>query len=161
MEHFQVARDKAKKNLKVADHMTFMTYPLVKDSRILLSIMENLFLALTNSMGAILYYDRLFKRVPPFHDTFESKYSLFKERCIGRYNLSKDYLALMEEVKDIILQHKKSPVEFTRKDAFVICSDNYRMKTITIEKIKEYISRTKSFVSAMESITSKNEGIFR
>lgn len=161
MEDFQIVRDKARKNLKVADHMTFMTYPLVKDTRVLLAIMENIFLALTNSMGAILHYDRLFKRVPPFHDTYESKYNLFKERCVRRYNLSKDYLKLMEEVKEIILQHKKSPVEFTRKDAFVICSDNYKIKTITVEKVKDYISRTKRFVKDMETITSKDEAIFK
>lgn len=161
MEEFQIVRDKARKNLKVADHMTFMTYPLVKDTRLLLSIMENIFLALTNSMGAILYYDRLFKRVPPFSDTYGSKYNLFKERCVRRYNLNKDYLKLMEEVKEIILQHKKSPVEFTRKDAFVICSDNYKIKTITVEKIKNYISKTKRFVKDMETITSKDERIFK
>lgn len=161
MEHFQIARDKAIKNLKVADYMTFMTYPLVKDNRLLLAIMENIFLALTNSMGAILHYDRLFKRVPPFSDTYESKYNLFRERCVQKYNLSSEYLKLMEEVKEIILQHKKSPVEFTRKDAFVICSDNYKIRTITIEKIKDYISKTKRFVKDMQTITSKDEGIFR
>lgn len=160
MEEFQIARGNAKKNLKAADHMTFMTYPLVKDSRILLAVMENLFLALTNSMGAILHYDRLFKRVPPFHNTFESKYRLFREKSVRRYNLNNDYLTLMEEVKDIIVQHKKSPVEFTRKNAFVICSDDYRIKTVTLEKIKDYISRTKRFVNDMETITRKNERIF-
>ncbi len=161
MEQFQIARDKARKNLQTADYMAFMTYPLVKDSRILLAVTENLFLALTNSMAAILHHDRLFKKIPPFQDTYESKYGLFKEKSIRMHNLSKDYLALMEEVKEIIIQHKKSPIEFTRRDAFIICSDDYRIKVINIEKIKEYISKTKRFVEDMETITKENERIFK
>ncbi|MCP3682530.1 MAG: hypothetical protein GY861_07545, partial [bacterium] len=47
MEKFQEAREKARKNINVADHMFCMTYPLVKDNRLLLAILENIFLGFT------------------------------------------------------------------------------------------------------------------
>ena len=56
--------------------------------------------------------------------------------------------------------HKKSPVEFTRKDTFVIANGGYKLKTVTIDKIKEYIQHTKEFIKLMEEIVSKNEQIF-
>ena len=65
MEQFQESRDNAKKKIQIADHMLGVTYPLVKDTKLLVVIMENIFLAYTNAMAAILYHERLFKRIPP------------------------------------------------------------------------------------------------
>jgi hypothetical protein len=160
MEKFQEYREKAKRNLQVADHMIYMTYNIVKDPKLLLAIMENIFLALTHSMSSVLYYERLFKKVPPFTDNFESKFTIFKERCAPKFKVEKEYLNLIREVKDIILEHKKSPVEFVRKDRFVICNGNYKMKTISVDQIKKYISQTKTFVGKMNQIVSENESIF-
>ncbi len=160
MERFQEAREQARRNLKVADHMAFITYPLVKDNKLLLAILENVFLAQTNALGSLLYYERLFKRIPPFHDNFESKINMFRERCIERYKLSKEYVLMMTEIKNIILEHKRSPVEFSRSEGFVICAENYRFKKISIEQIRSYIEKTKEFLGKVEEITKKDEGIF-
>ena len=42
MEKFQEAREKALRNLQIADHMVSTTYPLLKDNRLLLTATENL-----------------------------------------------------------------------------------------------------------------------
>ncbi|MCK4521930.1 MAG: hypothetical protein KAU20_05115 [Nanoarchaeota archaeon] len=160
MERFQELRDRAKKKIMLADHIITQTYPLIKDPKLLLSAIENIFLALTNSMGSLLHYERLFKRIPPFQDTFDSKFNIFKERCVEKYNIKQDYISVIKELKDIIIEHKKSPMEFVRNDRFVICSDNYRMKTIDIDKIKKMMHITKDFVFDMEKIVSRNEEIF-
>lgn len=160
MEKFQEAREKAIKNIKVADHMLTQTYPLVKDPKLLLAVMENIFLSLTNSIAAILYYERIFKRIPPFMDNFESKFNMFKIKVAGKYNFTPEDLNFILSVKNIIISHKKSPVEFTRKDVFVICNGNYKMQTISFEEIKKYLSKTKEFVRNMTEIVSKNEGLF-
>ena len=112
-------------------------------------------------MDAILYYDRVFKKVPAFHDIFESKFNLFKARSAKRYQIGNDHLILMQEIKDILLEHKKSPVEFTRRDKFVICSDKYVMRTISLEEMGGYINKAKLFIQAVDTITTENERIFR
>lgn len=160
MEKFQEARDKARKKLKVADHMITMTYPLVRDTRLLIAVMENLFLALTNSMASVLYYERLFKRIPPFHDNFDSKFNMFRAKIVPRYKIDTSHIHMLNEIKDIIIQHKKSPVEFTRKDMFVIASNTYNLKTISVDQIKKYIAKSKMFLEEMEGIVSKDEQIF-
>lgn len=160
MEKFQEAREKALENLRIADHMVSVTYPLLKDNKLLLAAMENLFLSLTHAMNAILYYDRLFKRVPPFSDTFEVKFDLFRKSCVPRYNIGKSHPALIREVRDILVSHKKSPVEFSRKDTFVICSPDYRLRTISVKELKEYLTEAKVFIQSMVRIVQHNEGIF-
>ena len=161
MEKFQEARAKAQKSIKIADHILSVTYPLVKDPKLILAIIENIFLAYTNAMSAILYYDRLFKKIPPFNEAFESKFNTFKARCVEKYNLDKTYLIDMQDIKNTISEHKKSPIEFARKDKFVICSENYKMRAIGLNELSTYINKAKVFIQEVDNITSKNDGLFR
>ena len=160
MEEFQVLRDKALQKIKVADHMLFMTYPLVKDPKLLLAIIENIFASLDYGMSSLLYHERLFKKIPPFHDSFTSRFEIFKSRMIPQHDLSPRYSQLINDVRSIISEHKKSPVEFARKDKFVICSPTYSLKTVDINLVKKYIFETKIFVESINKIVSKNERIF-
>ncbi|MBL7054443.1 hypothetical protein ISS05_01655 [Candidatus Woesearchaeota archaeon] len=159
MEKFQELREIAKKKLQLADHILTMTYPIVNDGRLLLAVMENIFLALTNAMGSVLYYERLFKRVPPFHDNFSSKFNLFKEYA-EKKKVNEEYLKLIQNTKSIIVKHKTSPVEFARKDQFVICNGSYKTHTISVNELKDYIAKAKSFLRQTQDIVSENENLF-
>jgi hypothetical protein len=160
MEKFQELRENAKKKIGIADHMLTQTYPLVQDPKLLLSVLENVFLALTNSVGSVLYYERLFKRIPPFQENFDSKYNIFRARIVNRYNIDKKYVDILKDIKEMLLQHRKSQMEFTRKDKLVICDEEYRMKTLSINDIKEYIETTKEFIDISQQITKKDEKLF-
>lgn len=161
MEEFQLARAKAQEKLKLADHMLTQTFPLVKDPKLLVAVMENLFLALTNAMGSVLYYERTFKRIPPFVDNFEKKFEIFKQNCIPKHKISREYITIISEVKEAVLAHRTSPVEFARDGNFVICSDTYKLKTLSVKQIGKYIEKTKTFLKETSAIVRENEGIFR
>ena len=161
MERFQESREKAKKNIHIADHMLTVTYPLVKDTKLLLAILENVFLGYVNAMSAILYHDRLFKTIPPFQNTYESKLRMFKEKSMRKHKLSNDYLMELQEIRELLKEHKESPVEFVKQDKFVICSETYKMKTIGLKNIQQYIDRAKLFIAEVDKITQKNESLFR
>jgi hypothetical protein len=161
MEKFQESVEKAKKRISVADHLLYVTYPLVKDPKLLLAVIENIFLAYTNSIASLLYFERLLKRIPPFQENFDSKFMIFKETCVLKYNIDKSYIVDIQDLKNIIIAHRKSPVEFARKDRFVICSDNYKLKTISVDELKKQIDKAKLFIQEINNITSKDEGLFR
>jgi hypothetical protein len=146
MELFQEQLLKANKNLKIADHMFYVTYPLLKDYKLMPLILENIFLALTNALSALLNYELVFKRVPEFSDNFESKFNVFKEHCLERHSFDKDILNILVQVKELVLKHRKSPVEFYKNEKFVICSDDYKITTLSVEDIKKYIAKTKVFI---------------
>ncbi len=160
MEHFQELREIAKKKIIVADHMLTQTYPMVKEPKLLLAVLENIFLALANAMTSLLEYERLFKRIPAYQETFDSKLNIFRIRLVDKYKIDKKYVQMISDVKETILEHKKSPVEFARKDKLVICDDEYQMKSISLAGIKQNISDTKQFIDIIQKITSKNEDIF-
>jgi len=160
MEKFQLLKEEALKNYRIADHILNVTYPLIKDTKLLLGVTENLFLALTQAMSSILHHERLFKLVPPFHDNFESKFNLLHQKR-SRYNIQQEHLDLMLELKEIILLHKKSPVEFRKKDRFIICTKNYKVKAITANQLKNYLKKTKGFLDLTNHTVSRNEYIFK
>jgi hypothetical protein len=159
MEKFQESLKKAKQETHVADHMIFVTYNVVNNPRLLFSAMKKILVSMLFALDALLQYERLFKRISAIPQTYTSKLLLLKKHC-QKYKLSQNYIYLIKELNDLIVEHEKSPVEFSRKKRFVICSRDYRMKTITINKIKEYLSRNKAFLKDVEAITRKN-GIFK
>jgi hypothetical protein len=161
MERFQEHKQKAVRNLEIGEHMLTVTYPLLKDTKLLLGVCENIFLALTNIMSSVVYHELTFKRVPPFQDDFDSKFSVFNRRIVPRYGVKKDYIDLLRDMKELVLKHKKSPVEFVRKDKFIICDDNYEYEAIDAAKLRKYLDDAKEFYKDMSKITEKHENIFK
>lgn len=140
----------AKKALRTADHMTYMTYPLVRDLKIIVSITENIYLAVINAMESVLQYDRFYKRINPLAENFDSRFQVFKEKCAPRYEFDKDDLILIDELRNIIKHHTDSNMEFVRSDKLIICSPTFKMKTLDISAIKQYLVRTKKFIRKAE-----------
>ncbi|MFH1071934.1 MAG: hypothetical protein V1743_00730 [Nanoarchaeota archaeon] len=144
METYQEYREKALKHIMIADHMLVITYPLVNDPKLLLTILENISESLRCSVRALLHYELLYKKIDIFQETPEEEMRIFKEESRA-YGISKHYLDVIEQVRGILKEHKESPMEFARKETFVICGENYTLKTLSEQLIKTYITKTKEF----------------
>ena len=160
MEKFQKLRDAANEKLHLADHMLTMTYPIVRDPKLLLSVIENLFLSFSYSMSSLLHYERLFKRLPDFADNFASKFELLKENS-SRYNIDSETIKTIQSLKEIIIAHKNSPMEFQRSETLVICNEDYQTLMISETIIKNYLEKIKLFIKNSSNIVSEDEKIFR
>lgn len=152
MEDFKKLLREANSSFKTADHLLYVTYPLLKDNKLIISMTENLNTALLKSMEALLYYDRAYKRIEIFSEDFYSKFDVFKRECALRYGLDRSYITLIQDLRDIINERKKSKMEFVKNDKYVICSDNYSIKTITINKLKEYLNISRPFLKKVNQI---------
>ena len=161
MEKFQELILESKRKITIADHMLNVSYKLVQDPKILLSITLNLYTAVEKAMTSVLEYERLFKRVPSFTESFDSKFTIFRGKFQQKHSISKENIKLVIELREIHTAHKKSPVEFAKKDKFVIASDDYDLKTLEFDDVKKYMSRAKVFIQEMDKFVSKNDGIFR
>lgn len=52
---------------------------------------------------------------------------------------------------------EKSTMEFIRRDKYVIASSTYRLKSISIEKVKDYLNESKDFVKNANKILILDE----
>ena len=62
----------------IADHMLYTTYPLVGDTKILITVAENLYKCLINGMDAVIRHNYLYKRIGRNPVDFEGKIEMFK-----------------------------------------------------------------------------------
>lgn len=159
MDNFKNLIFEATKSFNTADHLAYVTYPAVNDTKLISLVAEHLLTALTKGMDALLYIERQYKRIPLYPDSFEVKLDLF-EKIISRYGINKEFIALMQDLKEIIDCKQNSPVEFTRKDKLIMCSETYRLKTVTLEKIKKDVSYVKAYIQILNIIQEQYDNRF-
>lgn len=161
MERFLQLVKEANRAFETADHLAYVTYPLVNDTKLIIGIAENLFKALSNGMDAILYYDRIYKRIMHLPTDFQGKLDLFKHSSIPRYNINREIVYLLTELSEVLNIRSKSPIEFSRPEKFVICSKDYALRSLTIKKVKEQINQAKPFMNKLNEIYNHNVRRFR
>jgi hypothetical protein len=159
MEKFQELREKAVKSIKAADHMLGVSYPLLNDPKILVSVANNLLLGIDYAMASVLEHEKLFKRINNIPESPDGKYNILKQRSPLGFE-DKNY-EVIRELMEIAKKQKASPVEFSRQDKYVLCSDTYELRTLTVKDLKDYLVKAKVIVDQLYEMTRKNDGIFR
>ncbi len=158
MREYEMAEQRALRHLKITDHMLTQTYPMLQDPKLLVTVLRNLFSALTEGINTLLYYDVEMKRIPQFSDTFENKLNLFRARCSRRYPFGTQYLSHINTIMEIVKQHNASPMEFSRRGQFVICSDNYRsVTTVSVKTLRQHIATAKGFIDEVRRAVNKDK----
>ncbi len=157
MERFARYVEEANKAFKIADHLIYVTYPVLRDNKLLVTALEHLHAALQDGMAALLYYDALYKRISAFPQEAETKLYLFRRSTARRYGLGDELCMMIRDVAELAVSHRKSPVEFSRRDAYVIASETYKLKTLTQEKMKRYIGEAKAFLTRVNEIYAIHE----
>lgn len=142
--------ENAKRKVMVADHMLFMTYKQLKDPKILVAVLDNLYQAVKLGHAALLEKERAYKRVPAYSDTAEGMFNVFRDKLATKIGAKPEQLRSVSEILELHKEHKSSPVEFSRKNDFVIANKEYRLKTLTEEKLKNNIKFTKELINLFE-----------
>ena len=140
----------AKKAFAKADHLVYITYPMVKEAKLLFAAVNSLNTALQKSLEFLLNHEYAYKQQSPIPKDLNSRLLIYKNYC-KKYGFDPKVEDLIREIARIIKARKNSPIEFTRKHKFVICSDDYRMRVIEEKTIKKYLIISRSFISQVEA----------
>jgi hypothetical protein len=157
MQKFLDYSQKASRSYTVADHMVFTTYNVVKDPKLLLLAATHLQESFDNAISALLYYDYYYKRISTFPSDFSQKLDLFRRYSCQKYNVPREIIQIIQDVRNIVRDHKKSEMEFRRKNKFIIASKNYRLRTLTIEKLKNFVLQSKPLISKVLEVKKLND----
>lgn len=124
--------------------MLTQTYPLVKDPKLLLGVLQNIIDAVDNGVHALLLQESLIGA------SFEERMMLFKRNLVRKHRIPDAFLRFIGELQEINKEHKRSPIEFARKERFVICDESYRLRTLNAEQLRRHIEKAKAFVGMVE-----------
>ena len=143
---------KADKNLAVAEHMIGVTYPLLQEPKLLLNILDNIFMVYANGITALLEFEKDTKRRDNYPTLFQDKFDIFRRECVDTYHIPKEHLEIIQELKELVIWHKRSPVEFHRKKELIMCSDEYELKKLSVKKMNSYITKAKIFIQTVRKV---------
>jgi len=149
---FQTLRNQALEKLKIADHLVGTTYSLVKEPKLLVSVIENIYQAFDLTLSALLEYEKNFKSIPAYNQTFEDKMEIFRRKIVTKYGISNDVTIFILDLKKTLDEHKKSNVEFTKKETFVITDNDYNLTTLKIEDVKKTLVKAKHHIEELLKI---------
>jgi len=146
MGDFEDFKDKAINSFRVAVYVSTDTYPAVKEPKLLLAIVDDLFISMDYLMKAVLS-----KKDVDFDDQFISLFMYFKSAA-KEFGFDDEDFDHVFRIHKLIDDHKKSAVEFSRNDKFIICGDNYKLEPIGVEDVKGYIFKSRHLLNRLESI---------
>jgi hypothetical protein len=150
MEKWPEYLDQAKKHFKTADHMSYVTLTLLKENRLLIKIVVELSEATLNLIKAFLAYEYSLKRVRLYRDPLMNL-KTFQTKIAPKY-LEKQDIVNLVKILEINKKHKQAPVEFVKKEKFVILlGEEY--ETITLEKVKEFLTTIRKVLANFPETT--------
>lgn len=141
MENYLDSLGKANKIIQIADHMTYITYGLLKDKRLLIKILGELYLGVMNMINSILQYEHMYKRIQIYKEA-KDNFNTFLDLC-SRYRISEEQKKIIEEIIKLEEKHKKSPFEFVKEDKIVIMSEGFKTDILTLDKLKYFLLNVK------------------
>ena len=154
MEKFVENLIEAEKILQTADHMVYVTFPLIKDKRLLLRILQEIKRAVAICINSILQYEYLFKRINLYKEP-KANFRIFLEKCAPIYSITKEEIALILELFDFVEKHKESPFEFIKDGKVVILSNGLKPRILTLEKTKEFLLTAKNILKKTKEVFLK------
>ena len=145
MQKFLENLQEAERKIQTADHLVYVTYPLIKDKRILLKILTETKNAVASCINSILQYEYLYKRINLYQDP-KVNFETFINKSSKRFTISSIEIKSILELFEITELHKQSPMEFIKDNKVIILTNNSKIHQISIEKIKEFLSLSKNIL---------------
>ena len=136
---------------KVADHLAYVTYPFLKDNKLITSITENLYRSLIAIMTALLQFEAYNRRIDYMPEDFSDKIRVLKEHCTRRYNLSENHIRIIQDLHSLMKERKTSIMEFYRNDKFIVYNDS-GVRSISISTLRSYLFTSKDFIRKINLI---------
>jgi hypothetical protein len=147
-------RAQAENKIKIADHLLSTTFAIVKDPKLLVSVIDALYQAMDLSINSILEFEKNFKKLEYLEN---EKLDLFRRKIVTKYALDPKMVDFYIDLKSTLETHRKSDVEFTKKEKFVISDKEYNLKTLTYDDVKKKYTAAKIYVEQIFNIIKKYE----
>lgn len=132
----------AERLYRSAEHLVSVTFPVVKDPKLLLRGLENLHKSLVLTIGNILKFEHIYKRVNLGKDKARNLH-LFFSYCAGRYGMSELDKEILKEIMFLGRKHRESGMEFSRFGKLVILDDDMKEHVVRGERMKVFLEVVK------------------
>ena len=145
MERFILNLQEAERLIQIADHMTYITYPLIKEKNILLKILTETKKAVANCINSILQYEYFYKQITLYNNP-KTNLETFIKKSSKRFQITELEIKQIQELFELAEKHKQSPMEFTQNEKVIIMTENSETYELSLEKAKLFVSLSKNIL---------------
>jgi hypothetical protein len=136
--------DKAIRSLQIADHMTYITFPLVNEKRLLLKIFDETYKSIIFCISALCEFEEQKYRKRVNFEGFLSNYA-------KNYGINSEDIKKIKEITRKKTRYNESAVDFVKKDRIVILSDDLSIESLDLKAVKEYLLTAKKLLMGANS----------
>jgi len=122
MEKILLNLKEAKKQIKLADHLFSVVYPLLREGKILVKVILCLKEGVIHTMNATLFHEYLYKRVTLYKEPMQN-FRIFREKCSKRFNFSDDEVNKIFDILSLAERYFKSQFHFLREGNVVALNE--------------------------------------
>ncbi len=135
----------AEKAWQGADHLTYVTLPIVKDQKLMLKALEALHKCITINISTILKLEYLYKRISLSRNPVENL-EIFFRKCSKNYGLTDLHNKTIKEMLFLGKKHRESTIEFSKNGKMIIMNGSSGLINFDIEKLKEFLKLSKTLL---------------
>lgn len=155
IEKHAILLQQARKEIELADHLLYVTYPMIKDMKFLISISGHVSKAAFAAMEALLDFEHKYKRIEVFSRNHSMMISTYKQKVEQFYGFDPKFYSLLKKLNEIRKLGANVNVAFRRGERYVLANTDFKLTTIDYESIKRYNNIAKRFIEKVELIMSK------
>ena len=156
MENYHELLNKAKKEIDSSDHLLFVTYNIVKDSKFVFSVTNQLIDAVKYAIEALLEFERKSKLIEPYPKQFNFMVDTFKKKVSERREFETSTLVFLNKLVLMEQTIDSSSLNFRRGETYVLADEEFGTQAIELQTIKSYFSDPKSFVEKVGEIIEQD-----
>ena len=156
MENYQELINKAQKEIDSSDHLLFVTYNIVKDSKFVFSVTNQLIDAVKYALEALLEFERKSKLIEPYPKQFNFMVDTFKKKVAERREFDERTLTFLNKLVSMEQTIDTSSIHFRRGDTYVLADEEFGTQAIELQTIKSYFSSAQEFASKVGDIIEQD-----
>ncbi|MDD5417295.1 MAG: hypothetical protein PHW96_00210 [Candidatus Nanoarchaeia archaeon] len=150
MEDYKFIFNEAMREVSLADHIIYTTYPIVKDKALFLSAVNHLTNSAVKAINSYLSKEKYYKRILMVPESNRLKVRMFIEKYSSDMNINQDFWnSLLDMVE--LADSKPSRIQFEKQDTLCIVNENYRMFRFDMDKVKKHLILVKDLIRKIDN----------
>jgi len=146
MRRTSLLLNKARFHVHNADNAINKAYPLIKENKVMLIALNNLFMAYNSAALAILDHAKNKRFIDRIPEDFDSRLKLLEDGKLDLPKFNRSFIDLGLRLKSYVIAHKNSAIEFSRGGNYVICDRKFQYKLLSLQVLNDLYAKTKLFI---------------
>lgn len=160
MEDVMELLAKAEHCLRTADHIIYITYPLLKEKMLIKKILDEVYSGIVFIVSAITKYESAYKRAEEKKELKEQFQQFL--RCAPRFNVAPSELRGLSELIGLAERFHSSSIDFVRREKLVFMNNGFRTETVGLDDLKKYLTIAKTvLLKIKKKIEEERTALFK